>query len=99
MYHQATQPDPLHLFGALFVMESFGAYRAARWASGIRQALGANESHVSFFAYGVGDGSNSDDLRSLLASVVDRPLAEAVVHTATVVARLYVLQLEELGSV
>jgi 3-oxoacyl-[acyl-carrier-protein] synthase III len=99
MYHQATQPDPLHLFGALFVIEAFGAYRAARWVAGVRQALGANESQVRFFANGVNNDSHSDDLRSILASVVDRTLAEAVVDTATVVARLYLLQLEELGPV
>jgi 3-oxoacyl-[acyl-carrier-protein] synthase III len=98
MYHQATQPDPLHLFGALFVVEAFGEYRAARWAGGIRQALGADESQVRFLSYRrVDDYSHFDQLRSILASVVDRSLADAVVRTATVVARLYVLQLEELG--
>ena len=98
MYHQATQPDPLHLFGALFVIEAFGAYRAAGWAVSIRRALGADESQVRFLAsHGVNDDSHNDDLRLLLASVVDRPLAEKLVRTATVVARLYQLQLEELG--
>jgi 3-oxoacyl-[acyl-carrier-protein] synthase III len=98
MYHQATQPDPLHLFGALFVIEAFGAYRAADWAAGIRRALGATESQVRFFAYhGANSDSHLDELRPILVSVVDRPLADAVVRTAMVVARLYVLRLEELG--
>jgi 3-oxoacyl-[acyl-carrier-protein] synthase-3 len=48
---------------------------------------------------GPSDDSSFDELRLLLASVVDRSLAERLVRTATVVAWLYVLQLEELGRV
>lgn len=101
MFREASQPDPLHLFGAMFVIEGLGACKAARWAAGIQRSLGLDDSQVRFLAYhGVNDDSHYDKLRGILTNpLVDRPVAERLVRTAKVVARLYSLQLEELGNV
>jgi 3-oxoacyl-[acyl-carrier-protein] synthase-3 len=101
MFHQAAQPDPLHLFGAMFVIEGLGACKAAGWAASIQRALGIDENQVRFLAYhGLNDDSHYDKLRAILTNpLVDRPLAGMLVRTAKVVARLYALQLEELGNV
>jgi hypothetical protein len=100
LHRQASQPDPLHVFGALFVVDAFDAYRATGWAAGVGQALGTGPSQVHFLARrGLGVDSSFDELRLLLASVVDRFLAERLVRAATVVAWLYGLQLEELERV
>jgi 3-oxoacyl-[acyl-carrier-protein] synthase-3 len=101
MFREASQPDPVHLFGAMFIIEGLGACKAARWARGIQRSLGLDESQVRFLAYhGLNDDSHYDKLRGILTNpLVDRPLAERLVRTAKVVARLYALQLEELGNV
>ena len=101
MFHQATQTDPLHLFGAMFIIEGLGACKAAGWARGIQRSLGIDESQVRFLAYhGVNDDTHYDKLRGILTHpLVDRALAERLVRTARIVARLYALQLEELGNV
>ena len=101
MFREASQPDPLHLFGAMFVIEGLGACKAALWAAGIQRSLGLDDSQVRFLAYhGVNDDSHYDKLRGILTNpLVDRSVAERLVRTAKVVARLYSLQLEELGNV
>jgi 3-oxoacyl-[acyl-carrier-protein] synthase III len=101
MFHQAGQPDPLNLFGAMFIIEGLGSAKAAGWAKNIKETLGLEDAQVSFLGYhGENDESHYEKLRSILAHpLVDRPLAERLAKTAKVVARLYALQLEELGNV
>jgi len=98
IFHQAGQPDPIDLLGAMFVIEGLGAAKALRWAELLQARLGLGDDQVRFLRY---HGANDDDhfelLRQVLRSpVVDRPAAERIVKTAKVVARLYALQLEEL---
>ncbi|KXK60209.1 hypothetical protein AWW66_20150 [Micromonospora rosaria] len=100
MFHQASQPDPVDLLGAMFVIEGLGTAKATRWAGLLRDQLGLAEDQVRFLLY---HGDNDDDhfaaLRNVLRSgLVDRPRAERIVRTARVVARLYALQLEEIDG-
>jgi 3-oxoacyl-[acyl-carrier-protein] synthase-3 len=101
MFHQASRPDPLDLFGAMFIIEGLGSAKAAGWAKQIKDALGLDDAQVSFLAYhGLNDDAHYEKLRMILSHpLIDQPLAERLVKTAKVVARLYVLQLEELGNV
>lgn len=101
MFHQASQPDPLGLFGAMFIIEGLGTARAASWASKLRTTLDLPEGAVSFLAYhGHNDDSHYDKLRAVLsAPFIDEHAARAIVKTARTVARLYCLQLEELDHV
>ena len=101
MFHQASQPDPLNLFGAMFIIEGLGSAKAAGWAKNIKETLGLEDEQVSFLAYhGVNDDSHYEKLRMILSHpLIDQALAERLAKTAKVVARLYVLQLEELGNV
>jgi 3-oxoacyl-[acyl-carrier-protein] synthase III len=100
MFHQAAQPDPLNLFGAMFIIEGLGAVKAAGWAKNIKETLGLDDAQVSFLAYhGENDDSHYQKLRGVLSHpLIDQPLAERLAKTAKVVARLYALQLEELGN-
>jgi 3-oxoacyl-[acyl-carrier-protein] synthase-3 len=100
MFHQAAQPDPLHLFGAMFIIEGLGSAKAAGWAKTLKDALGLDDSQVSFLEYhGANDDSHYDKLRSILSHpLIDQSLAERLARTARIVARLYALQLEELGT-
>jgi 3-oxoacyl-[acyl-carrier-protein] synthase-3 len=101
MFHQASQPDPLDLFGAMFIIEGLGFSRAANWAKQISDSLGLDDGQVSFLAYhGLNDDSHFDKLRAVLSNpLIDQDLAERLAHTARVVARLYALQFEELDNV
>jgi 3-oxoacyl-[acyl-carrier-protein] synthase-3 len=101
MFFQAAKPDPLDLFGAMFIIEGLGSSRAAGWAKEIRGTLNLSEEQVSFLAYhGENDEGHYDKLRMILGHpLIDMELAKRLVRTAKIVGRLYVLQLEELGNV
>ena len=100
MFHAASQPDPVGLLGAMFIIEGLGTGKAAEWAARFREVLGLREDQVSFMGYhGVADDDHYAMLQSLLASDRVAAEADAIVKTAKVVARLYALQLEEIDNV
>lgn len=101
MYQAASQPDPVGLLGAMFVIESLGERLAAPWAAAIRTQLNLPDAALTFLAYhGANDGDHLDMFdRALALAVTDAASAENVVRHARIVARLYRLQLEELDNV
>lgn len=101
MFHQASQPDPLDLLGAMFVIEGLGKQKAAHWAELLREDVGLTPQQTSFLGY---HGKNDEDHFARLQKVIDdgfidRATAARVVKTAKVTARLYALQLEEIDRV
>jgi 3-oxoacyl-[acyl-carrier-protein] synthase-3 len=94
---QASQPDPVDLLGAMFVIEGLGTAKALGWARQLRDQLGLRDDQLSFLLYhGENDAEHVAQLQGLLrTAATDRQRAERIVHTATVVARLYVMQLIE----
>ena len=101
MFHQASQPDPLDLLGAMFVIEGLGKKKAAHWAELLREDVGLTPQQTTFLGY---HGKNDEDHFARLKRVIDdgyidRPTAARVVKTAKVTARLYALQLEEIDRV
>lgn len=100
MFHRAGQPNPVDLLGAMFIIEGLGSRLAARWGEAIRRQLKLPEQAVSFLAY---HGGNDDNhLEKLWRTLGDKAFTQAIedsiVKTAKVTARLYRLQLEELGN-
>lgn len=100
MFHRASQPDPLDLLGAMFVIEGLGRIKAGQWATALRQQLELTDEQLGFLCYhGLNDDNHFDRLREVLESgVVDDGVATRIVKTARVVARLYALQLEEMDN-
>jgi 3-oxoacyl-[acyl-carrier-protein] synthase-3 len=100
MFHRASQPDPLDLLGAMFVIEGLGRMKAGQWADALKSQLELADGQVSFLRYhGRNDDQHFDRLREVLASgVVTDEVAPRIVKTARVVARLYALQLEEMDN-
>jgi len=98
MFHQASQPDPLDLLGAMFIIEGLGASRARQWAKEIKAHLKVSDDALSFLLYhGAQDDNHFGHLREIIQSgLITREIAEKIVKTAKVTARLYVLQLEEM---
>ncbi len=101
MFHRASQENPFDLLGAMFIIEGLGAQLAARWGALIRDQLGLADEQVSFLLYhGGNDDQHLDKLeQALAAGDLDDKLVDRTVKTAKVTARLYLLQLEELGNV
>ncbi len=100
MFHRASQENPFDLLGAMFIIEGLGLRMAQRWGKQIRAQLRLDEKQVSFLLYhGANDGNHFAKLESALASgILTEELATRIVKTAKVTARLYALQLEELGN-
>jgi 3-oxoacyl-[acyl-carrier-protein] synthase-3 len=101
MFHTASQPDPIGLLGAMFIIEGLGTGKASGWAARFKELLGLRDDQVSFLAYhGEADDDHFAKLQAILNSPrIDAAAADAIVKTAKVVARLYALQLEELDHV
>jgi 3-oxoacyl-[acyl-carrier-protein] synthase-3 len=101
MFQRASQENPFDLLGAMFIIEGLGKRSARRWALKIREQLGLDAGQVSFLLYhGANDENHFEKLESALASgILTDELCRRIVKTARVTARLYALQLEELGNV
>jgi 3-oxoacyl-[acyl-carrier-protein] synthase III len=101
MFHRASQENPFDLLGAMFIIEGLGAQLAARWGALIKEQLDLADDQVSFLLYhGGNDDRHLDKLEQALdAGAVDDRMVDRIVKTAKVTARLYCLQLEELGNV
>ncbi|GAA1368914.1 3-oxoacyl-[acyl-carrier-protein] synthase III C-terminal domain-containing protein [Catellatospora chokoriensis] len=100
VFHQASQPDPVDLLGAMFVIEGLGAGLVLGWARALREQLDLRDDQVSFLGYhGEADDAHFAELAHLLREAVpDRAAAARVVRTAEVVARLYAMQLAEVDA-
>jgi 3-oxoacyl-[acyl-carrier-protein] synthase-3 len=101
MFQRASEPNPFDLLGAMFIIEGLGTRLAGKWALKIREQLGLDENQVSFLLYhGAHDENHFEKLEGALASgILTEELVARIVKTARVTARLYALQLEELGNV
>ena len=101
MFHRAGLPDPVDLLGAMFVIEGLGTRKAGGWADRLQQSAGLRDDQLTFLRYhSVGDDEHYEVLRLALRSgLFDDTQVAQIVKTARVVARLYVLQLEELDHV
>ena len=98
IFNQASQENPVDLIGSIFIIEGLGHQLAGRWASQIQQTLGLSDDQVSFLAYhGVNDASHMSKLEAIICADWMTPeIAQRIVKTAQVTARLYQLQLEEI---
>lgn len=100
MFHQASQPDPFDLLGAMFVIEGLGSIKAAPWGRLVKDRLNLSDEAVRFLLYhGENDAEHMEEFRDMLAMVLpDEAVAERIVATARVTARLYALQIEEITT-
>ena len=97
LMYRASQPNPVDLIGAMWIIEGLGQKMANDWANQIDQATQGDGSYTRFMRY---HGANDDDHMQKLYQLIDRlcqspQQLSAIVRTARVTARLYCLQLEE----
>ena len=99
MLQRASEENPFELIGAMFIVEGLGNRIAREWGERIQEQLGLKSDSVSFFLY----HSESDvkhfrrlDL-AIGSGILTARLVAQIVKCAKVTARLYALQLEEIG--
>ncbi|OMF36864.1 hypothetical protein BK133_08040 [Paenibacillus sp. FSL H8-0548] len=101
LFQRASRENPVDLIGAMWIIEGLGCRMARYWGEMIRDQLGLSDDEVSFLLY----HSDSDEQHfERLEAVVQHPMLTAdiatrIVKTAKTTARLYLLQLEELGNI
>ena len=98
IFERASRENPVDLLGSIFIIEGLGNQVAGQWAEAIQKLLSLEKEQVSFLGYhGENDESHIAKLESLLnADWMTPEIADRIVKTAKVTARLYRLQLEEI---
>ncbi len=98
--NEAGKQNPTGIFGAAFIIEGLGSCKAQPWSKSIQKTLGVSDNEVKFLSYhGVADENHYDNLVNILTSpYIASCVAIDIRRIAKVVARLYILQLEELDN-
>nr|WKN38162.1 beta-ketoacyl-ACP synthase III [Tunicatimonas sp. TK19036] len=102
MFHRASQPNPFDLLGGMFIIEGLGNRMAGSWGRAIQEQLNLQEDQVSFLLYHESSDANDNHFerfeQAIQSELLTMPIAQRIVKTAKVVAKLYELQLRELGN-
>ncbi len=100
MFHEASKPDPFGLLGAMFIIEGLGSIKAQPWGLKVQERLALPDEAVRFLLYhGDNDAEHMKEFEEMLGMVLPDPfIAERIVTTAKVTARLYALQIEEIAA-
>lgn len=98
IFHQASRENPVDLIGSMFIIEGLGNQMAGKWATQIQQTLNLKQEQISFLGYhAANDESHIGKLDAIIhADWMTLEIAQRIVKTAQVTARLYLLQLEEI---
>jgi 3-oxoacyl-[acyl-carrier-protein] synthase-3 len=101
LMYRASQPNPVDLLGAMWIIEGLGEKMANDWANRIEELIGNTDEYTKFMRYhGDNDDSHMDKLYGLVDRIItSQQVADRVVQTAKVVGRLYAMQLEEIDGV
>jgi 3-oxoacyl-[acyl-carrier-protein] synthase-3 len=102
MFHKASQPNPFDLLGGMFIIEGLGNRLAGKWGRAIQHELDLKDDQVSFFIYHETSDSNDNHFerfeKALNSELLTEEMAKRVSKTAKVVAKLYQMQLAEIGN-
>lgn len=102
MFHKASQPNPFDLLGGMFIIEGLGNRLAGKWGRAIQQQLALKDDQVSFFIYHETSDSNDNHFerfeKALDSELLTEEIAKRISKTAKVVAKLYQMQLAEIGN-
>jgi hypothetical protein len=101
LMYRASQPNPVDLLGAMWIIEGLGNKMANDWAARVEELVKDADGFTHFMRYhGDNDDSHMDKLYGLIDRLcADENAGDRIVRTANVVARLYAMQLEEIDNV
>ena len=100
LMYRASQPNPVDLIGAMWIIEGLGNKMATKWSKFINEQFSFESNATSFMDY---HGENDENHLAELYKLIDRVATsieniENIVRTAKVVAKLYQMQLEEVDN-
>lgn len=100
MFHQATQTNPVQMFGAMFLIEGLGNKKAGLWGGMVKEQLKLADEDIIFMLYhSENDVEHYERLKAALSlPQITQERAEAIVRMARIVGRLYCLQFEEMNN-
>ncbi|OQP45162.1 hypothetical protein A4H97_33020 [Niastella yeongjuensis] len=102
MFHKASQPNPFDLLGGMFIIEGLGNRLAGKWGRAIQEQLQLHDDQVSFFIYHETSDANDNHFerfeKAIQSELLQEAIAARIVKTAKITARLYAMQLQELGN-
>jgi 3-oxoacyl-[acyl-carrier-protein] synthase-3 len=102
MFHKASQPNPFDLLGGMFIVEGLGNRLAGKWGRAIQEQLQLHDDQVSFFIYHETSDANDNHFerfeKAIQSDLLQEAIAARIVKTAKITARLYTMQLQELGN-
>lgn len=97
LMYRASKPNPIDMIGAMWIIEGLGQKMANDWAEQIESMINTKDATRFMRYHGENDDAHMQKLYQLLDLVcTDDAAAHSIVKTATVVGRLYALQLEEI---
>jgi hypothetical protein len=101
LMYRASQPNPIDLIGAMWIIEGLGNKMASKWSKYINEQFNFDTTITSFMDY---HGENDENHLLELYKLIDRVATsqqniDDIIRTAKVVAKLYQLQLEEVDNV
>ncbi|NRD71802.1 iron-containing redox enzyme family protein [Shewanella sp. VB17] len=101
LMYRASQENPIDLIGAMWIIEGLGNKMSSKWAALVEEQLELPSTATQFMRYhGENDEHHMEELYQLVDRVaVDAAAIKSIERTAEVVARLYILQLEEVDHV
>ena len=100
LMYRASQPNPVDLIGAMWIIEGLGNKMASKWAKLVNEQFSFDTTCTSFMEY---HGENDENHLLELYQLIDRVATSennvnAIIRTAKVVAKLYQVQLEEVDN-
>jgi 3-oxoacyl-[acyl-carrier-protein] synthase III len=98
IFNEATSPNPLHLLGAVFIIEGTGDQLMGQWATQLQKVLGLTAKQTSFFSYHGGNDENHVKKMELVlqAPAMTDAMLDKLLKAAKVVAAVYRLQYAEM---
>ena len=100
LMYRASQPNPIDLIGAMWVIEGLGQKMVSDWANRVDDIIGGDGRYTRFMRYhGANDDAHLEKLYQLIDRVCQNEVQQkAIIRTAKVVGRLYAMQLEEVDN-
>ena len=97
LMYKSSQPNPIDLIGAMWIVEGLGQKMAHGWATRIEELLLVKNATTFMEYHGENDDVHMEKLYKLLdLACTDESISESIQKTAQTVARLYLLQLEDI---
>ncbi len=97
MMYRAGQPNPVDMIGAMWIIEGLGNKMAVHWAGRVKELFASDDTSNFMRYHGEHDGEHMEELYRLIDRVCQtEDQLYSIIRTAKVVARLYLLQLEEI---